>query len=228
MVYKLSPSSLNLFKDCPRCFWLHFRKGIKRPSGAFPSLPSGMDRIIKEHFDLYIGKNELPPELEKEGIKAKLFDDMELLKIWRNNRRGLQWKDSEGNVLRGAIDNVLQKGRKLIVLDYKTRGFPLKEDTHEHYKDQLDIYNFLLRKNGYETENYSYLLFYYPNNINKEGNVIFDTKIIKMDVDVKSAEDLFKRAIDTLKGNMPEPSEGCEYCKWVDNYIGVIKQYKLL
>jgi xanthosine utilization system XapX-like protein len=52
------------------------------------------------------------------------------------------------------------KNDRLIVLDYKTRGFPLKEDTAAHYQDQLDIYNFLLRKNGYRTEDYGYLLFY--------------------------------------------------------------------
>ena len=43
MTVTLSPSSLNLMKDCPRCFWVQFNKGIKRPNGIFPSLPSGID-----------------------------------------------------------------------------------------------------------------------------------------------------------------------------------------
>jgi hypothetical protein len=47
MAYKLSPSSLSLLKECPRCFWLQFNKGIRRPSTVFPSLPGGMDRILK-------------------------------------------------------------------------------------------------------------------------------------------------------------------------------------
>ncbi|MCX6774543.1 MAG: hypothetical protein NTY99_00435 [DPANN group archaeon] len=51
MAIKLSPSSLNLFKDCPRCFWLDKIKGISRPEGIFPSLPSGIDKVLKEHFD---------------------------------------------------------------------------------------------------------------------------------------------------------------------------------
>jgi len=37
--------------------------------------------------------------------------------------------------------------------------------SHEHYQMQMDLYNFLLRKNGYETEYYMYILFYYPNKI---------------------------------------------------------------
>ena len=51
MPYKLSPSTLNLMKECPRCFWLAQHKVWKRPAGIFPSLPSGMDKILKVHFD---------------------------------------------------------------------------------------------------------------------------------------------------------------------------------
>ena len=48
MTYKFSPSSLSLLKDCPRCFWLNFNKEIKRPGSIFSSLPSGMDKTLKE------------------------------------------------------------------------------------------------------------------------------------------------------------------------------------
>ncbi|MBN2368021.1 PD-(D/E)XK nuclease family protein [Candidatus Woesearchaeota archaeon] len=212
MPYKFSPSSLSLLKDCPRCFWLQFNKNIKRPAGVFPSLPSGMDAILKTHFDSFIGKG-LPPELDLKDVT--LFDDKELLSIWRSNLKGIQYTDKEGNLYRGAVDNILKKGDKLIVLDYKTRGFPLKEDTAEHYQDQLDIYNFLLRKNNYQTENYAYLIFYHPKEVNQNGNVIFNTDLIKMKIDVKNAESIFKKALEVLKGPIPEPSEECEYCKWI-------------
>ena len=49
--------------DCPRCFWLAQHNIWKRPPGIFPSLPSGMDKILKEHFDKFMEKGELPPEL---------------------------------------------------------------------------------------------------------------------------------------------------------------------
>src|SRR3989338_5295800 len=64
MPYKFSPSNLSLLKECKRCFWLQFNKNIKRPQGIFPSLPSGMDKILKAHFDSYRDKGELPPELK--------------------------------------------------------------------------------------------------------------------------------------------------------------------
>ncbi len=215
MSYKFSPSSLSLLKNCPRCFWLHFRKNIRRPAGIFPSLPSGMDRILKTHFDVFRDRGELPPELNKLNGKIRLFDDAELLEEWRNNFKGIKWIDKDGNQLRGAVDNILQKGEKLIVLDYKTRGYPLKTDTHLYYKDQMDFYNFLLRKNGFKTENYAYLLFYFPLKVNEQGDVIFDTELVKMKVDVDNAEKIFKNALKVLKGDMPEPKTDCDYCKWV-------------
>lgn len=57
MTFKLSPSSLNLMLECPRCFWLQLVKKEKRPDTPFPSLPSGMDKVLKEHFDRFMEKH---------------------------------------------------------------------------------------------------------------------------------------------------------------------------
>ena len=213
MPYKLSPSVLKLLKDCPRCFWLHVNKKIKRPAGIFPSLPSGMDKILKAHFDSYRDKKAVPPELhELKGIK--LFDNVELLNVWANNRKGITIADKEGNVIGGAVDYILVKGNKLIVLDFKTRGFPLKEDTADLYQNQLDIYNLALQKNGYKTEDYAYLMFYYPEEVDKTGHVKFHIDLVKMNISVKNAESIFKNAIKILKGKMPPSAENCDFCKW--------------
>ena len=193
-------------------------KGIRRPDGIFPSLPSGMDRVLKAHFDSFMEKGELPPELKDCNDELKLFDNKELLKVWRNNFKGIQWSDEQGNIFKGAVDNIIKKGNKLIVLDYKTRGFPLKDDTAEHYQNQLDIYNFLLRKNGYETEDYAYLLFYHPNKVSEKGDFIFNTNLVRMKICIQNAEDIFKEALKVLEERIPKPAGDCEYCKWVDNY----------
>ena len=215
MPYKFSPSSLSLLKDCSRCFWLHFNKGIKRPDSIFSSLPSGMDRILKIHFDTFRDKGKLPPELAKLKGNYKLFDNAELLAVWRNNFKGIEYTDKDGNVFRGAVDNILIKSSKLVVLDYKTRGFPLKEDTANHYQDQMSIYNFLLRKNKHKTENYSYLLFYHPNKVDSDGDVLFNTDLIKMKVSVKDAENLFRKALKVLGEDVPDSGEECGFCGWV-------------
>lgn len=209
MQYKLTPSKLNLFSECQRCFWLQHNKNIKRPEGIFPSLPSGMDRILKIHFDNYAVKNELPPEIKHLGVK--IFKD-KILNDWRNNRKGISYEEN-GNFLRGAVDAILVKDIKLIVLDYKTRGYPLKADTHHHYQNQLNLYNFLLRKNNYKTEDYSYLLFYHPDKI-VDNVFLFHSDLIKMKVSVKDAEKLWKDALKLLNSSIPLAAETCNYCKY--------------
>ena len=204
---------MNLFLECSRCFWLDKHKVWKRPSTPFPQLPNGMDRVLKIHFDKFMKKGLLPPEIcnHNHCENMKLFDNEELLNQWRNARKyGINWKDKEGNLFYGAVDNILMKGKKLIVLDYKTRGYDLKEDTHEHYQDQLDIYNFLLRKNGYQTEDFAFLLFYVPKEVLPTGEVIFDTTLKKMKINIKNAEKVWRNALEMLKGECPE--RGCEWC----------------
>ena len=213
MTFKLSPSSLNLMGECHRCFWLTQHKTWKRPSGIFPSLPSGMDGILKTHFDNFMRRGILPPELKDNGDTKGmlLFDDEETLKIWRSNFKGIQWEDKDGNILRGAVDNLLKNGKKFVVLDYKTRGFALKEDTADHYQNQMDIYNFLLRKNGYKTEDYSFLLFYVPKEVMETGEIIFDAILTRRNIDIKNAEKIWKDALRLLDGDCPE--KGCEWCE---------------
>ncbi|MEK6871824.1 MAG: PD-(D/E)XK nuclease family protein [Nanoarchaeota archaeon] len=219
--FKLSPSSINLMLECPRCFWLTQHKIWKRPEGIFPSLPSGMDMILKKHFDSFMEKGELPPEIKEHGLANgyTLFNDKKQLDIWRSNFKGIQYKDkTSGILLRGAVDNILRKGKKLVVLDYKTRGYPLKEDTHEHYQAQMDIYNFLLRENGYDTEDYTYLLFYYPKEVLSGGEVIFEKRLIKIPTDAKKGRKYFEDAITLLKGDCPQASkdEKGKVCAWCE------------
>ena len=210
--YKLSPSSINLMLECPRCFYLHIVKNIKRPSGIFPSLPSGMDKILKEHFDRFMKKNELPPEIKEKCAGYGLFNEKPILDLWRNNRKGIEYTDlKSGILLYGAIDNLLVKDGKLIVLDYKTRGYPLKENSHEYYQTQMDLYNFLLNKNGYKTEDFTYLLFYFPKEVLETGEIIFDTDLKKIKTSSLNGEKIFMKAITLLQGK--EPKESCEWCE---------------
>lgn len=226
MVYKLSPSSLGVMEECRRCFWLEQNDKWKRPSGPFPTLPRGVDIMLKAYFDIYRDKGEMPPELrigELEGVRLYGKNEKEkmLLNEWRNNWKGVKYQDSEGNILRGALDNVMVKGEKLIVLDYKTRGFPLKPDTHFYYKNQMDIYNFLLGRNGFNVEDYTYLLFYISDKIDEQGRFLFKTDLIKMKAYPENAEKRFSEAIALLKGPCPrrksEDKNGCKWCEAVES-----------
>lgn len=211
MGYTLSYTGLKLFQECPRCFWLHYVKGIKRPKMPFPSLPSGMDRVLKNYFDLHRKQGTLPPELQAlQGVQ--LFPDQEKVDKWRNPFGGLVWHDGLGNKLIGAVDEVLQQDEKLIVLDFKTCGRQPNTATARYYQDQMAVYCFLLSKNGFAISDSAYLLFYYPSSMQTQGNFSFQYMLVNMKVELSRTEALFNAAIELLHGPSPSPSGKCSYC----------------
>ncbi len=223
MTYRVSPSSLKLFLECKRCFYLDVVNGMKRPDGIFPSLPSGMDKILKEHFDRFAKKGELPPEIKGHAHinGCVLFDDLKLLEDWRSKSKGLQYKDPDsGIILRGCVDNIIKKADKLIVLDYKTKGYPVKDTDPKYNQDQMDFYNFLLRKNNYDTEDFAFLLYYYPNKVMRTGEIIFDTKLVKITTDVENASNILKEAIELLQStHIPPKDKNCRFCSYKEPNI---------
>lgn len=215
---RLSPSTLNLFLECPRCFWLHINEKIHRPRGPFPSLPTGMDGVIKVYFDKYREKGKLPPEIEGK-VEGNLMSDLFLLNKWRNWRTGLEYENKTlGVTLFGALDDCLQYGKYYIPLDYKTRGFaPSQADSKKYYGNQLDCYSLLLEENGYPVKDIGYLVYYYPQKVSEEGNVKFNVEVIKINTDTNQARKTIEQAIKTLNQPIPPHHSECEYCTWGRN-----------
>lgn len=213
---RLSPSSLNLFLECPRCFWLDKNKGIKRPRGIFPSLPGGKDLVIKKYFDSYRLNSDIPPEI-KGKIPGKLFSDIVTLEKWRNWRNSdLCYEDKESNaMLIGALDDCLVENDCYIPLDYKTRGSELKEDPRRYYQNQLDCYCLMLEHNSFKTKGLAYLLYYWPEEVRQDGIVKFHVKPIRIETNIESAKRIVKDAVMLLSSPMPKPGASCEFCNLV-------------
>lgn len=201
--------------ECPRCLWLYANENIKRPFGIFPSLPGGMDELFKKYFDKYRRLGELPPEIEGK-VKGKLFDDFDKLKALREvnfGKGGLCAQFSDLDIeLRGAIDELLinDKG-EYIPFDFKTRGYPTKDDTHKHYQYQLDLYSLLFEKNDMKSANYGYLLFFWPKGYDKRS-ASFDTELKKLEVSPKKGMEILHRVRSIVDAEKPKSHEKCEYC----------------
>lgn len=213
---RLSPSTLGLFKECQRCFWLHINKNHKRPQGPFPSLPGGMDLLIKNYFDKFRGS--LPPELEGK-VSGRLLSDLSLLEKWRNWRKGLSAVDNKYKIeLVGALDDCLIEDSNDIVyyipIDYKTRGFDLKDNAEEYYQHQLDLYALMLEKNGYPTNGIAYLIYYIPKKLRAGNLVEFEIVPHKINTSINSARLLIKEAVESLNGPIPPHKLGCDFCRW--------------
>ena len=214
---KISPSGISYLLECPRCLWLHINENKKRPRGIYPSLPDGMDNVFKKYFDEYRGRGELPPEIDGK-IEGKLFDDSKQLNQWREfnfGRGGIRAEIPEyGIMLAGAIDDLLiSPDGKLTLFDFKTRGYPTKEDTHEHYRHQLDLYALLFQKNNKVLTGYGYLLFFWPESYGL-GTANFKTELIKMDVSPNRGMSVLQKTRSIIDGPTPLAHESCEYCMY--------------
>ena len=221
---KLAPNSLNLFLECPACFWLDKNQGIKRPIEYPHSLNLELDMLLRDEFDAYRKLNQLPPVLEKVKIKAKLFENQKLLGQWRNKSAGLAYFDEElETTLFGVIDDILEFEDGLLApLDYKSTSKPL-EKVYDKFQLQLDVYAFLLDKNGFKTNKKGFLVFYIVDkNKGFLDRIPFKKDYLQIKTSPEDIYDIFKEAVGVLKSEkLPKHSQDCQFGKW----LGEIKSF---
>jgi hypothetical protein len=204
----LSATTLKLFQECPRCFWLHVNQKLERPRGPFPSLPTGMDRVLKVYFDGYRNKDLLPPLIEGR-LPGKLS----------TAALTLGFNDAAAHArLWGKLDDcvVFPDGR-LAPLDHKTRASPPPdiEYTLKYYKFQMDVYALLLERNGYPVSPDAYLVYYSPREGVLHQGFPFEVTVHRVTTEPHAAYEIFAGGSRCLSGALPKPSETCAYCRWL-------------
>lgn len=212
----LSPTLLNLFLECPRCFWMQVNLSIRRPFVPFPTVVGGIEDKIKKYFDLYRRYQLLPPEV-RGRINGVLYQDEDNLSNWRDWRRGISLYDERINArLRGAIDDLLIQDNGFAPLDYKSRGSLPESSTAWYYQNQLDCYAFLLQRNGCKMSGMGYLLYYYPKQIWEGAQIELEFYPVEVAIDTNRAEKVFSESAELLRSAMPSSGRGCRYCAWAD------------
>ncbi len=216
---QLSPNSLNLYLECPHCFWLDKNLGIKRPPPYPYALNSAVDSLLKEEFDAYRAKKLIHPLLKDNNINAHLFENQKLLNQWRNNLAGMRYFDQGLQAtLFGAVDDVLEfDDGKLAPLDYKSTG-SLVSKIYDRFQLQLDTYTFLMEKNGFKTSRKGYLAFYV---VDKSNGFIdrlpFRKEIMEMETNPSDIYEIFKDAVKVLRqASPPKHSGDCKFGKWLE------------
>ena len=215
---QLSPNSLNLFLECPHCFWLDKNMGIKRPPPYPYALNSAVDSLLKEEFDTYRAKKLSHPMLAENNIKAHLFSNQKLLNQWRNNLAGIRYFDPELQAtLFGAVDDVLEfDDGKIAPLDYKSTG-STAANVYDRFQLQLDTYTFLMEKNGFQTPRKGYLAFYI---VDKSRGFVdrlpFRKEMMEIETNPGDIYEIFKDAVQVLRSSSPPPhSSDCQFSKWL-------------
>lgn len=223
--FKLSRSKIDLFLECPRCFYLDRRLGVLRPPGPGFSLNSAVDALLKKEFDLHRAKGVAHPLMESYKINAIPYSH-EDLEIWRNNFKGISHLHPKTNFLIfGAIDDLWQNNQgQFHVVDYKatstSKEISLDDEYKQGYKKQAEVYQWIMRQMDYKVSDIAYFVF--CNGIkDKEmfgGKLEFDLSIIEYKGDDSWVEPVLLEAKKVLEADqIPPHSDSCEYCGYLKN-----------
>ncbi len=230
-LFRLSRSKIDSFIKCPRCFYLDRRLGVAQPPGYPFSLNSAVDALLKKEFDIHRSNGTRHPLCEKYGINAIPFAH-EKIDEWRDSlRRGITVPiDGTSIMVTGGVDDVWrEENGELIIVDYKATAkdgeVTLDAEWQDGYKRQMEIYQWLFRKNGFKVSDTGYFV-YCNGNTDKEafdGKLEFEIKLIPYTGNTEWVEGTVSNAIKCLHSDvLPESGEDCDFCK----YRSAVKEFE--
>lgn len=231
--FKVSRSKIELFQQCPRCFWLDARLKISRPSSPPFNINKTIDELFKKEFDRHRAAGTPHPIMLDNQIKAVPYAHRDLDR-WRYNFTGVAALHQPTNLhVFGAIDDVwVNDAGELIVVDYKAtskdREVDINSDWQISYKRQLEVYQWLLRRNGFAVSDTGY--FVYANaRLDVDGfgdRLEFRTRLIPYTGRDDWVEPALAAMKSCLEGDMPPVGTAamggeCEFCAYARARTGL-------
>jgi hypothetical protein len=229
--FRLSRSKIDLFIECPRCFYVDNKFGVARPPGFPFSLNSAVDALLKKEFDTHRAAGTKHPIMEQYGVDAVPFR-YAMLDIWRENFKGIEtFHEPTGFTVSGAVDDIWVNSKgELIVVDYKSTSKDetidaLNQEWHAGYKRQMEVYQWLLQQNGFSVSDTGYFVYA---NATKEPNA-FDNKLefeLTL-IGYAGNGDWIEPTLTDIKktldaSEVPTSHSDCDYCRFVDARTEVV------
>tara|TARA_B100001996_G_scaffold8880_1_gene7467 strand:- start:159 stop:899 length:741 start_codon:yes stop_codon:yes gene_type:complete len=225
--YKLSRSGIDSFINCKRCFYLDKKLNVAKIGMPGFSLNSACDGLMKKELDLYREKGEAHPYMESIDRNMIPFQH-EDLEIWRQNFKGLKYHHKETNlIIAGAIDDIWidVDTEELIVVEYKTTSTSKEISLHdgtkwkEAYRRQIDIYQWLLKMNGFKVSDDS--IFLYSNGLKTTDAFDDVLKFETFILEYKGSTDWVESKIKEIKKvldqkTIPKSDKDCQTCSYVE------------
>ena len=223
---KLSRSAIEQYLNCKRCFILMYKYKVRLNTLPF-TLNTAVDNLCKNEFDFYREKQEPHPLFIEHNIDAVPFKHENMDK-WRNNFQGISYFNEETDVhFYGAVDDVwVKKDGELILSDVKStskNNFDWDETWKKYeypkgYKRQLEMYQWLFRKNGFKVSNTAYLVYF--NGLKNEPmfnqSLKFDLHLIRLDCnDGWVAKTIIEAKKLLERDSYPQGSFNCDTCRYL-------------
>jgi len=222
--WTLSRSKIDLFLECPRCFYIDNKLGVARPPGFPFNLNSAVDALLKKELDAHRANGTQHPLAKAYGLDAVPLAHAKMDE-WRNalSQGVMTVHRPTGLTVRGGVDDIwVNKDGELIVIDYKATSKDgkietLEEEWHRGYKRQLEIYQWLLRQNGFKVSNTGYW-FYANASKDREafdGRLDFELTLVPY----VGSTDWIDGTLVELKAcldseALPKAGEDCDYCRY--------------
>lgn len=225
--FRVSRTKVDLFLECRRCFYLDLRYGVARVKYPPFTLNNAVDELLKKEFDKHRERGTWHPVLKENGLRLKPFKH-EKMEEWRDAmRHGVQYDLPDTNLtIRGGVDDIwIDDEGLLYVADYKATSkeggqeVSIDSDWQIMYKRQVEIYQWLLRRNDFAVSNTAY--FYYVNGLRDvssfNGQLKFSVKLIPYEGDDSwvdtTLEEMYKCL---LSEEIPESHKDCEFCGYFE------------
>ncbi len=213
--------------DCPFCFYMDRRLGLRRPGKINYHLNNAVDFLLKKEFDAYRKSGRPHPLMIQEGLRATPYSH-DKMEFWREPLRGgLQYLDhTRSFLLTGAPDDLwLNSEMKIHVVDYKaTRALTkesLRSGMHKSYERQVEFYTYLLEKMGFPVslEAFFVVASVKINSQAFDGKLEFDLHLIRHNVNLAWVDKVLTQIRNCLMSDeSPLPSANCEYCNYRKAY----------
>jgi hypothetical protein len=222
--FPISRTGIDEFIRCPRTFVLKRKFGVKFPSIPPFTLAVATDHLLKNEFDKLREAQSSEHWLFKRfGLDVVPYQHEEI-DAWRNNFKGIRYLHEPTNLeIFGAVDDVWEglNSKELFIVDYKStskKGEPdIESGWGSTYKRQMEVYQWLFRKNGFPVSDTGYFLyvngvkgdnpFYYDHEGYEHiGFMEFSTTLIPYEGNPDWLEDTLMAIKDTLMDDKLPPA----------------------
>ena len=252
--YEVSRSQIESFIKCPACFWMNRVKGIKFPGMPGFLLNTATDTLLKKDFDHYRAIQKPHPFMVENGLGHLVPLMHEDFEQWTKSLQlGFRTEYPSSNlIIGGGLDDVWhdRETDQLFIVDYKSTASRANEDKtklaeitlhgnyKEGYKRQMEIYQWIMRQNGFNVSDIAYFVYvngdqHFEDGMlkNQSDNAVmrFDVELIeyqgndawveKTIIDLKTCLERQNSPEHASSGFGPKGDKQCEYATLFDGML---------